>query len=882
MDEFRGRVINQDDVEIFRGHLSQYEMHQLGILYEHFRDDLVYIIESVDTLSILRELSFREIVSVQHYVSLKKECGATVFAEMLVEDILSLGRDAVLGFWESLYVLQNDHPHPNLLGVLDEIIQRGETLEQHILLDHHGHDLPEELTACQMEHKQYLLEKTQSLEELRVPGSSQKPQSFHISERYLDLIVASGHQFRERTQHEVIETGGKHEHYLQKAHSNLERIAPNRLFRWCHRLRCIPHAVIVSGVPGVGKTTLMQKFVYDWLAGKLYQRFAFVFFFKFRTLNTKEAVSLQKIILDEYPHLRKNLSEILQDPQKLLFIFDGLDESAHQIEFQSTELCVSPHSLNRLDVIVVSLVRQSLLKGCSVLMTSRPTRLASIDTKVFPRVCEIMGFFPKQREMYFQHFFGNQVISNKAFHYVRENGVLYTFCYIPSYCWIICTVLSMCFKDNDQSVQLLPKTVTQLFVIYVTNILSNHSQDSGHAKELLTSVGWMAEHGVMSHYLEFEEQDLATFHVNNSSKLLSSFMVESAQSHGVIYSFFHLTIQEFLAALVHYLDFSAERLKEAFEKAQSFEDGRGEIFIRFISGLSDMSTRSQLKPYFGDLSSEASKHVIALLNDMSSSVTSHEDDGVDKRKTLNVYACLSESRNKALVSETIGKNTIFDLSEFHLAPLDCTVLSFILESFKEVELLDLDACFIQTEGLERLAPTLHKIKDLSLSQNNMRDEDLRIIYSTLTHPDCKIHKLSLRENGLTEESCTTLAWAIKENKTLRDLDLSKNKLAGEYFYQLLMVLSDPTCKIERLGLMEIKLTPDYAPSLHHLTGNTNLTHLNLSYNFLSDTSFSYIRDLILNSLRLKEIRLGTNDFSEEVVAKLRSLQTQRPAVNIEL
>ncbi|XP_031747820.1 NACHT, LRR and PYD domains-containing protein 4 isoform X3 [Xenopus tropicalis] len=879
MEEFRGKIITNDELVQFRQQLARYKDQQLEIFCEYFREDLLYIIECLDTQSILRELNFRNPISVEHYQSIKKQCGASVFAEMLVGDIHASGRDAILGFWESLFVLQNDYPHPNLLGALEELAQTGDVLEERILLDRNGPDLSPDLNICQSQHKQNLLKKTKNLVEHRAPGLTTESQSFSITERYLDLIVVSSQHFRSRPQHELIETGGIHEHYLQRAQSNLERISPNRLFRWCHRKRCVPQAVLVSGVPGVGKTTLMQKFVYDWANGNLYQRFAFVFFFKFRDLNNKEELSLAQMIINEYPYLHSQLERIFQNPEQLLFIFDGLDESKSQIDFMSNQLCANPHSMQTLSVIVSSLVRQSLLPGCSVLITSRPTRLATVETSVFHRILEIMGFFPKEREKYFLHFFRDTTMGEKAFHYVRENGMLYTFCYIPSYCWIICTVLSMCFRaqraNSAQTVEFLPKTVTQLYASFISNILANHCQEGSIDKNFLIFIGRMAEHGLRNQILSFTKDDLETFNVDTSSHLATSFVMESGQPPHVSYSFLHLTIQEFMAALGHYLDYSPEGLQKALEEAKLYEDGRGEIFLRFISGLSDSSTRSLLKPYVGDLSAPAAKHVISFLQ---KSITTLQNP--DKRKVLNVFACLAESRNKALVSSSIGSNRQHDFRGYHLAPLDCTVLAFILESCRETEVLDLGACFIQTEGLERISAALHTVRDLRLTNNNLRDEDLPRIHSMLTHPQCRIHRLSLRNNGLTELSCLPMALAVSENTSLRDLDLSKNNLAGKDFYQLLEIFSAPTCRIERLALQEAKLTLEYTESFLSLTNNPNLVSLNISSNFFGDAGYPHIQKLILEHPSLREIRVQMNDFSEETERNLQQLKAHRPELDI--
>ncbi|XP_075049022.1 NACHT, LRR and PYD domains-containing protein 12-like [Mixophyes fleayi] len=817
---------------------------------------------------------------VSRYLSLKKDLRDSAFGETLVQEILDAGREAVIGFWKCLYGLKAYYAHPNLDAVLGEMFHKGVKLLEKILLDEYGHNLAPELKDIQEKHKEHLLEKTQYLVEHRPPRSTQEQQSFYITERYMNMIVVSTEHFRQRCEHELIETGRKHEDIMIKELLMLEHIELNKLFRWSCQEQCEPNVVMVSGVPGVGKTTLMQKFVYDWVTGKLYQRFAFVLFFKFRELNRLDKVSLEGMILQQYPYLQRQLGNILQDPEKLLFIFDGLDESNHQMDFTSGQVCDNIKQIETLRVIVVSLLRKSLLKGCSVLMTSRPTKLASIGINVFQRVSEIMGFSPKEIQKYFEMFFQNKDLSEKAFHHVRENDTLYTFCYIPSYCWIICTVLSMCFKaqptTTDQLMSSLPKTMTQLFVTFVSNILSNHCQDTRGVRELMTSNGWMAEHGVMNHLIVFDERYLGTFNVDTSSHLFSSFLMESDHSPNVTFSFLHLTLQEFLAALVHYLDYSPQKLRRALDNAKSYTDGRGEIFLLFLCGFMDSYTRSLLK-CLEDFSVKALKDVTSWLQ--KSLVDVQKNRNVDIGTFLNIFVYLFESQNRTLVEECLGSNRSFTLSGVsYLTPIDCTVLAFVLKSCGETETLDAHVCDIQREGWQRLAPGLHTIQKISLIECGLKDSCIHFIVSALRHRDCRIQHLGLRYNKLTDNSCSQLASAISNNQSLRKLDLSVNDLQGPHFCDLVTALSSPTCRIEELLLGKNQLTDREAAVLVSLSNNTNLTHLDLSHNCFQDRGYNFIKDLIQRSTSLKEIRLCSYGLLEQQKDYLMTME--RPGLEI--
>ncbi|XP_068126589.1 NACHT, LRR and PYD domains-containing protein 3-like [Hyperolius riggenbachi] len=736
----------------------------------------------------------------------------------------------------------------------------GEALLQQILQDEGEH----ELTELEETHREHLRETTQNLVEHRPPASPQEKQSFRISERFVELTVVSTNQFRLPSEDELIETGVKHEDCLQEKQRNLEQITLNKLFRFSRFVGCEPHAVMVTGVPGVGKTTLMQKFVYDWVIRKIYQRFSYVFFFKFRDLNQLEEVTFEKMILQKYSYLENDLDIILKDPQKLLFIFDGLDESKHKVDFKLSHVRNTKQPSN-IGEIVASLVKQSLIKGCYILLTSRPTKLESVDIRVFQRIIEIMGFFSDERQRYFKVFFDNEEFSEKAFNAVKKNDILYTFCYIPSFCWILCTVLSLCTKDQPSSSKLcgesLPKTLTQLFVTFVANILSNHSPNQESVMAVLKCLGRMATYGMENQILVFDQLNLRSLEIITDNYLFSSFLIESHEPSVV--AFLHLTVQEFFAALIHYISFDLKKLKQSLEEA--LLGGRCEIFLRFLSGLSDSNTRSMLKSQ-GTLSTDASKVVISWLKQNIKDALENKKCIKSKKRLLNLFYCLHETRNKLLVVESIGSTQCLDLSKVRLSPLDLAILAFILESCEETDQLDLESCNVQKEGLNKLVPALHTVKNLSLRYNLLKDsscEDLASAIGTnkklkkldlsnnylggsqffnlaeaLSSPQCLIEELLLSKNDLTSDSCFHLVSAIKNNQHLRKIDLSTNKLEGLGLDDWKTALSNQACRLEELLLNRCELTSNCCINLAVLIEKTpTLKKLDLGNNHLAGPHF---------------------------------------------
>uniref|UniRef100_A0A8C4SQQ8 NACHT, LRR and PYD domains-containing protein 3-like n=2 Tax=Erpetoichthys calabaricus TaxID=27687 RepID=A0A8C4SQQ8_ERPCA len=628
---------------------------------------------------------------------------------------MKMDGEKLVSLWEALAEELVRFPSPNLTRILKEVTEGGPDLLVDIRSSLQSPFINRHIKGLYDTHKARVSESTRTLEDQASLGDPHT-RAVGFETRYTELMVIDQFKrtYNER-HHELVKIGKIHAKLLEeRTKVKCERIWTEQLFKRKPGSKSPPNIIVVSGVAGIGKTTMVQKIMFDWARGSQYQRFAFVFLFKFRELNLlntedEPQMPLTRLIAKHYNYLYDDrLNKILQNPESLLFILDGLDEYKHKLDFTQKKLCSDPNSYFPVHTLVTSLVRQTLLKGCSVLITSRPTALESLDMERVDRFAEILGFFPEQRLMYFKKFFGNADLGAEAFRYVEENDMLYTMCFNPSYCWIICSVLKSHFTTPEEEQGAAPRTVTELFVMFLYNILTNHRREVEDQREILVKLGKMAYHGVSNRTLVFYDKfEMSTFDLQPvlSSPFLSGFLKEILQRESTLehttYTFYHLTVQELIAACSFYLDPSGN-VEELLEKLASCKDGRFEILTLFMAGLATPSTFKRLGGVLGELERKTAKRILEWMKQKAELVLR----GQDKSEALRVCQWLYETQNKKLIQDAFGKYLQMNFSNTTLSPLDCAVLGSVISCCGELKELNLSHTHLTTECIRRLAPGL--------------------------------------------------------------------------------------------------------------------------------------------------------------------------------
>uniref|UniRef100_A0A4W3GM32 NACHT, LRR and PYD domains-containing protein 3-like n=1 Tax=Callorhinchus milii TaxID=7868 RepID=A0A4W3GM32_CALMI len=535
-------------------------------------------------------------------------------------------------------------------------VQTGASLVDEVAIDRSVPDVPADMIAIQRLHKETLQKQYEKLE-VKTILIQEKVKSFQLVDLYTELTIISDVRDRELVEHELLARGRDHEEWRQKQlRGDLEKIRTDKLFHSSFSKGShLPSSqgrssnsrtgisAVVSGVAGIGKTTMVQKIVHDWATGKIYPHFHFVFVFKFRDLNRlHDRPTLSRLIVEQYPYLRDVLDELWKQPERLLFIFDGLDEFRARIDFgdsrRDTEpqrRCTDPEFLCDVSDIVYSLMQNKLLPGCSVLVTSRPTALQLLEKARVSVWAEILGFVGEERREYFHKFFEDQEVAAAVYSHVEENELLFTMGYNPSYCWILALSLGPFFTRKHNNKHQVPKTVTQLYSYYIYNILSHHSVKTESPRDIMLKIGEMAFTGVSKRNIVFNEENLIEYNLQ-PSQFLSGFLMElverESSEHSVAYTFPHLTIQEFVAALAQFLTLNPESIQDCFYQARSKSDGRFEIFLRFIVGLSSPRAAQPLEEFLGSFVHQTTCAVIDWLKEKVKSQISDRVTITGKRK----------------------------------------------------------------------------------------------------------------------------------------------------------------------------------------------------------------------------------------------------------
>ncbi|XP_077332758.1 NACHT, LRR and PYD domains-containing protein 3-like isoform X3 [Lithobates pipiens] len=404
-----------------------------------------------------------------------------------------------------------------------------------------------------------------------------------FSDYFVNLLLVNGHYSLEIKKNELL-TFGQQRIDLQNKREN--KLKLSQLFEKPNG-RSLPKKILVSGVAGIGKTVFVQKLIFDFSNRVSPHNFDFVLNFTFRDLNLiNKPVTLREIILKKHGHLKRILDDIFKNSDKLLVILDGFDEFKSFNQLELDEYVFDPDEQAELPQLIGSLIKGELLSNASIVLTSRPTVINHIPVDFIDRFVIITGFSVTEIEDYFQKFFGDKEVGSEQFVMVRENHFLFTLCYIPAFCWIVCSVIKGCSNLHIER----PKTMTDIYCHYLIVLLKYHAHQVNFTKNELAlkgvfGLGQIAYSSLLKHETLFYETDFEMFNTLPSD-IVNSFLDKTCVPElgyvENVLSFTHFTVQEFFAAFyyVHVEEPLDDIMDLDVQKQLEIDSGYLDLFLR--------------------------------------------------------------------------------------------------------------------------------------------------------------------------------------------------------------------------------------------------------------------------------------------------------------
>ncbi|XP_051733456.1 NACHT, LRR and PYD domains-containing protein 3-like isoform X2 [Ctenopharyngodon idella] len=739
----------------------------------------------------------------------------------------------------------------------------------------------EDLQRIKDQHKISMKNKYERLFE----GTKLQENETLLNRIYTQLYIIEGEREGVNEEHEVLQM----EKTARTQHSQDTPIDYNDIFKASPEPGCEEKdqikTVLTKGIAGIGKSVSVQKFILDWAEGKANQDVDFMFVLPFRELNLirDHRYSLHRLLLDFHPELQDLDSKIYEE-SKVVFIFDGLDESRMTLMFSDAQKVSDVTETSSVGVLLSNLTKGELLPSALIWITSRPAAANQIPSKYINRLTEIQGFNEPQKEEYFRKRIGDEHQASRIFSHIRRARSLHIMCHIPIFCWISSTVLQKLLKE-DLSAE-IPQTLTEMYIHFLLiqiNIRNQKYEERDPEKllqsnrEVIVKLAEVAFKQLMKGNVMFYEEDLRESGIDVTDASVYSgicteiFKEESVIHQRKIYSFIHLSVQEFLAAFYafyHYIIKNVDTLqfsdvmhnlhKDAVDKALESKNGHLDLFLRFLLGVSLESNHRLLKDLLThtENSSESIRRTTQYIKEKIK-----DGHGLSTERSINLFLCLLEVKDQTLSREIKEFVKSDKHSEKKLSRAHCSTIAYMLQMSEEVlDELDLKKYNTSDEGRRRLIPAVINcrkalladcnltgrhceivssalqssnsvLRELDLSNNDLQDSGVKLLSDGLKSLSCQLEILRLSGCMVTEEGCGYLSSALSSNPShLRELDLSYNH-PGQSGVQLRNdKLKDPNFSLQILNLDHadpVRITPGLRKYACDLTLDPNTAHTQL-------------------------------------------------------